>query len=87
MTKQTLFFKSKRSRLSNIISISSPEAFRASIEALKGPDNKVTLTSKRALVLAQNRARAILHKKNLSANERRQFNEIVRIKLPEVRRR
>ena len=87
MKRKTLFFKSRRKRLSDIISISSPEAFRASINQLRGADKKVTLSIKRALVLAQNRARAILKKKNLSAQERREFRKIIKIKLPLLRKK
>ena len=87
MKKKTMFFPAKRKRLSDLISISSPEAFRASVNNLKGSDGKVTLTEKRALVLAQNRARAILKKKNLSTKERKEFKEIVKIKLPKLKRR
>jgi len=42
---------------------------------------------KRALVLAQNRARAILKKRSLSQKERSEFEAIVRTPLPEISRK
>lgn len=83
--RKTLFFPAKSKRLARIISIKSPTAFRKSIRTLK--KGGVTLKEKRALVLAQNRARAILKKKNLSVKERKQFREISKIKLPKISRR
>ena len=41
-------------------------------------------TEKRALVLAQNRAKAMLKKQSLSAKERRELQAIARMRLPEV---
>lgn len=82
---QTLFFKSKNKRLSRIISIKSPAAFRRAIKILKRGD--FTLREMRALVLAQNRAKAQLNRRNLSPKERRQFREISKIRIPKFNRR
>ena len=79
---KTLFFPAKSKRLARIISIKSPTAFRKSIRTLKKGGLKTN--EKRALVLAQNRARAILKKKNLSIKERKQFREISKIKIPKI---
>jgi hypothetical protein len=77
--RRTIFFPPRHKKLSDIISIESP-AFRDSIRRLKrrgiGP------TEKRAVVLAQNRAKAMLKKRSLSANERRQLHSIARMPLP-----
>ncbi|HEX9820140.1 MAG TPA: hypothetical protein VGD07_11070 [Methylomirabilota bacterium] len=67
------------------ISIESPAAFRESVRKLKrmgvGPREK------RALVLAQNRAKAMLKKKTLSEKERKELQAIAGTPLPEVTRR
>lgn len=81
MVKKTIFFES-HSELSDIISIKSPKAFKESIKELK--EGGITTKEKKALVLAQNRARAILHKKNLSEKERKQFKAISKVKLPKI---
>jgi len=80
----TLFFPAMNKRLARIISIKSPSAFRTSIRVLKR--NGLTLSERRGLVLAQNRARAILRKRNLSPGERRQFRQIVSIRIPSTGR-
>jgi len=80
--RKTIFFRPKHKKLANIISIESPAAFRASIRKLKRMG--LGATEKRALVLAQNRAKAMLKKRNLSAKERRELQAIARIRLPEV---
>ena len=83
--RQTLFFAPKNPRLAKIISIESPTAFRKSIRLLSR--GGLTLKEKRALVLAQNRARAQLGRKNLSLKERRQFGTISKIKIGPVTKR
>ena len=69
-------------KLADIISIESPAAFRESIRKLKRMG--IGATEKRALVLAQNRAKAMLKKRSLSEKERRELQAISRIRLPEV---
>lgn len=81
----SLFFPARNERLARIISIRSPTAFRESIREVKR--GGVTTEEFRALVLAQNRARAQLGRENLSPMERRQFSEISRIRLPRITRR
>ena len=82
MTKNTLFFKPKYPSIARKISITSPFTFKESIKSLtKGGLN---LKEKRALVLAQNRARAQLKRKNLSSKERKQFKAISKINIPKV---
>jgi len=76
---KTLFFKPKSKRLAKIISITSPTAFRKAIKILK--KGGLTLTERRALILAQNRAKAILKRKTLSTKERKQFEAIAKIKI------
>lgn len=80
--RRTIFFPPKFPALARKISITSPAAFKKSIEILK--KNGLTLREKRALVLAQNRARVQLKRKTLSARERREFTEISKIKIPKV---
>lgn len=80
--KNTIFGPPKNKRLAGIISIKSPAAFRKSITTLK--KGGLSGTEKKALVLAQNRARAILKKKNLSTKEKVQMGAISRMKLPLV---
>ena len=83
--RRTIFFPPRHKKLADIISIESPAAFRESIRRLKrmgiGP------TEKRALVLAQNRAKAMLKKRNLSAKERRELQAIARMPLPAVEKK
>ncbi len=86
MTKrQTLFFAPTNKRLARVIDTTSPTAFRRSVQTIKR--GGVTLKEKRALVLAQNRARAQLNRRNLSQNERKQFTMISRMRLPKITRR
>jgi len=77
--------KPKNRKLARDTSITSPTAFRGSITELR--KGGITTEEKRALVLARNRANAQLNRKNLSSNERRQFREIGRMKLPKITRR
>src|SRR6267378_2711566 len=72
----------RHKKLADIISIESPAAFRESIRKLKRMG--IGATEKRALVLAQNRAKAMLKKRSLSAKERRELQAIARMRLPEV---
>ena len=85
MVKRTLFSPAKSKRISKIINITSPSAFRKSISKLK--KGGLTLQEKRALVLARNRAGAQLKRKNLSANERKQFTAINKMALPKITKR
>lgn len=78
----TLFFKNKNKRLARIIRIDSPSHFRQSIRTLK--KGGLTQTERQALILAQNRARAQLSRKNLSKRERVQMRIISKEKVPET---
>ena len=80
--RKTIFFPAKHKALADIISIESPEAFRQSIRKLKRMG--IGAREKRALVLAQNRARAMLKKKSLSPKERKERQAIVNTPLPPV---
>ena len=80
--KKSLFFKSKDKRISQIINITSPTAFKKSIKVLK--KGGITLKEKRSLVLAKNRASAQLKRKNLSTKERKQMRSIKNIILPQI---
>ncbi len=80
--RKTIFFAPKNQKLSDIISIESPAAFKESIRTLKKMG--IGAREKRALVLAQTRAKAMLEKRSLSEKERRQFEEIANISLPEM---
>ena len=77
---RTLFFAPKDPRLARIIKIDTPSNFRKSIKILS--KGGLTLKERRALILAQNRAKAQLGRKNLSDAERREFTEISREKIP-----
>ena len=83
--KKTMFMKPKNKALARKISIESPTKFRESISKCK--KGGLTLEEKRALVLAQNRARVQLKRKNLSGKERRQFQAISKVKLPPITKR
>ena len=72
-------------RRAKIISIRSPDEFRRSIREISS--GRYTLGDQRALVLAQNRAKAMLKRKDLSSRERREFVEISKIKVPSFKRR
>lgn len=76
---KTLFFPAKHAYLAKAISIRSPSAFRNSIKTLK--KGGLTVTEKKALVLARNRAGAQLHRKNLSPKERREMTTISKMKI------
>lgn len=85
MVNQSLFFKPRDPRLAKIISTKSPEAFRRSIRILMR--GGLTTKEKRGLILAQNRSRAQLKRKNLSPKERREFTQIVQTKIPNISKR
>src|SRR6185503_17763199 len=80
--RRTIFFPPRHKKLADIISIESPAAFRESIRRLKRVG--IGATEKRALVLAQNRAKAMVKKRNLSPSERIQLQSIARMSLPPV---
>jgi len=77
--RKTISFPPRHKKLAEIISIESPAAFRGSIRRLKRLG--IGATEKRALVLAQNRAKAMLKKRSLSARERRELQQIARMPL------
>ena len=83
--RRTIFFPPRHRKLSDIISIESPAAFRESIRQLKRMG--IGAREKRALVLAQNRAKAMVEKRSLSPEERRQLQTIARMPLPPVTKR
>ena len=66
-----------------IISIQSPAKFRESIRTLK--KGNYTLADERALILAQNRARAQLYRTTLSDKERKEMREISKIRIPHIK--
>ncbi len=83
--KKSLFFPPKNRRLARVISIKSPTRFRNSIRTLR--KNGITLTERRALLLARTRAKVQLRRPNLSLKERKQFRVISRMTVPLVTRR
>lgn len=83
--KNTLFSPAKDKRLAAIIDITSPTAFRRSIRIIK--IGGVSLKENRALVLAQKRSKAQLKRKNLSPKERKQFSQIIKIRIPPITKR
>lgn len=78
--RRGLFFPAKNQRIARAISIKSPTAFRGSIRKLK--KGGLTLKEGRSLVLARNRAKAQLGRRNLSPKERREFTTISRTRIP-----
>lgn len=72
--KKTIFFPPKHKRLAKKIRIDTPANFRKSISDLK--KDGLTTTEKRALVLARNRAKAQLNRKDLSREERKEMRII-----------
>ncbi len=79
---RSLFNKPKSKKLARDISIKSPTAFKRSISKLKKSNGRLSVREGRGLVLAQNRARVQLRRRNLSVKERRQFTAITKIKIP-----
>lgn len=75
----TIFFPAKNKRAARIIKIDSPSNYRKSIQILK--KGGLTTTEKRALILAQNRAKAQLKRSNITIKERKQFKQISKIKV------
>lgn len=73
----------KSKRRAEIIKIDSPKNFRKSIKDLQ--KDGFSKDDRQALVFAQNRATAQLNRKTLSKKERRQFEEISRIRIPKVK--
>lgn len=79
-SKQSLFFAAKNERVAKSVDISSPYAFHKSKrELMKG---YYTESERRAIQLAVNRAKAQLHRKDLSVKERKQFGKIARARVP-----
>lgn len=76
--------KRKNKRLADNISIRSPTAFKQSITALR--KGRYSSIERRALVLAQARAKLQLKRKNLSAKERMQMKKIASTKIPKVKK-
>ena len=83
--RKTIFSPPRHSKLADVISIESPEAFRESIRRLKRKG--IGATEKRALVLAQNRAKAMLKKRSLSPKERKEMEAIARMPLPSLEKK
>jgi hypothetical protein len=83
--RKTIFFPPKNRKLAELISIGSPQAFRQSIRKVQRIG--IGAREKRALVLAKNRAKAMLKKRSLSPKERREFETIARMPLPPVTKR
>lgn len=77
-----LFAPAKDKRLARIISIKSPESFRKSIRTLMKDKDRLTPKDRKALILAQTRAKVQLNRKNLSAKERREFTIISKMTIP-----
>jgi len=81
--RRTMFYHPPRhKRLADVIRISSPTAAKASVKEAKelvkeGYYSKTTV--KRAFVLAANRSKAMLNRKNLSVKERRELRQVARI--------
>ncbi len=79
-----LFAPAKDKRLARIISIQTPAKFRKSIKMLMRDKDGLTPKDRKALILAQSRAKVQLNRKNLSAKERREFTIISKIRIPKV---
>ena len=74
--------KPKSKRLSRIISIESPKAFKESIKELK--KGGITRKELRALSAAKGAATLQTFRKNLSKKEMKEFQAIRKIKLPKI---
>lgn len=70
----------KNKRIANQIRIDTPQNFRRSVRDLQV--GGLSLHEYQALVLAQNRARAMLNRGRLSVGERAQMAEISVVRLP-----
>ena len=75
----TIFSAPKNQRLADAISITSPSAFKKSIQILSV--GGLSKKEKAALQLAQIRAKMQLRRQNLSPKERYEFEQIVRMKI------
>jgi hypothetical protein len=78
--RKSIFFPPKSKALAKKVSIESPSRFKQSIRTLK--QGGLSLRERRALILAQNRARAMLKRRDLSAKERIQMRRISKIRIP-----
>ena len=79
--KRSLFTgKTKSAKLAREITITSPSAFHESIK--KVHKGNYGVHEYRALLLAQNRAKALLHRKHLSEHERKELHAIVKMHIP-----
>lgn len=83
---QGLFRPAKHEWLADAISIKTPSSFRESIRKLQKSGGGLSLLEYRALKMAQNRAKAMLNRKNLSSEERKQLREISKIRIPDWKR-
>lgn len=81
---RSLFFKPRSKRIARIITIRNPAAFRRGMKILM--QDGLTLSERRALILAKNRARVILRRTDLSSKEVRQMTEISRVRIPPLKR-
>lgn len=79
---RSLFFPPKNKRLARIITITSPAAFRRSIKVLM--KDGLSVTERKALILARTRAKVQLKRKNLSDKERKQMLAISKIRIPKA---
>lgn len=84
MAKKTMFGKVKHEYLAEMVSLRNPSSARGSSKELLEEFNKAETrakkrTVKQATVNASNRARASAKRKNLSAKERKELNEIAGI--------
>lgn len=82
--KKSIFFKAESRELAEAISIESPTEFKKSIKRVKALKGIPAVTKKRALILAQNRAKAQLKRKKLSRKERKEFEAIAEIKIAQM---
>jgi len=82
--RKTMFFPPKYPSLAKIVRIDSPKNARKAVKTLlakfkKAKRRDVKVRVKRAAVLAGNRAKAMLRRKNLSAKERKEMREVYKI--------
>ena len=80
-----LFTPPKNKYLSKIITIKSYSLFIKSVKLLSSKKN-YNLSVYRALVLAQNRAKALLNRKNLSREVRSELVKITKFNIPKPKR-
>ncbi len=84
-TKSLFGIPVRNPKLAMAISTKSPSQFRQSFSRVKKIKGLSPLTKRRGLILAQNRARLQLKRKNLSSGERKQFKAISKTKLPTLK--